>query len=436
MSRVRAFFFAPASPVNLGAVRIGLFSLTAIFAIQEDVVADASRAAVNWRPTSFLRLLPGPPSSAALRTIQVLLVVSAAAAAVGLFTRVTQRVATPLAAYLLAFDSSFGKINHRSMLLVLLLIAIVPARAGDAVSLDRLIAAARTRRAAQIAPDAAYRWPVALAQVTVVSVYVFAGVSKFVNGGVEWFGAEAFQRFLYVRLDQLADPPAAGLWLAARPGWAQATAIASVAFELSLALALIWPLVRTLAVPGLVVFHESTRFLTRINFTRTLLAAVIPLVDWRALGVRVRGNRPRATVLYDGACGLCRRSAAVLWTADAMRRLEFANARDAAVIAERFPRVDAEAALRDMYVVDADGRTYAGFEAYRRLAALVPIGWPVLPFLYVPGVPAIGRAAYRRVADSRIPILHCAGGACELDHDHEPPIPQELLVHANTDALG
>jgi hypothetical protein len=189
-NRVGRFFFAPASPTNLGVVRAGLFSLAAWWALQENVTWDATLARVNWRPTSFFHLLGGPPSAGILRAVQAALVVGAIFAAAGLFTRVAQLVATPLAAYVLGFDSNFGKINHRSMLLVLLLFAILPARLGDGFSIDRLRAAARTRDGAPPGPDPRYRWPLALSQVCAVSVYFFAGISKLVNGGSAWFTAD------------------------------------------------------------------------------------------------------------------------------------------------------------------------------------------------------------------------------------------------------
>jgi predicted DCC family thiol-disulfide oxidoreductase YuxK len=428
MRRIEGFFFAPATPVNLGVLRIGLFATTAICAAGEDVRADAAAAAINWRPTSFFRLLGAPPPAGALRAVQVVLIASAILAAAGIWSRASQWIATPAAAFLLGFDSNFGKINHRSMLLVLLLLAILPARTSDGVSLDRLIDAARRRTAEPVAPHARYRWPVALAQVTAVSVYFFAGVSKLVNGGPAWFSAAAFRRFLYVRLDQLADPPRAGLWLASHPALAQAAAVGSVVFELSVALVLLRPVLKRIVLPGLVAFHEATRALTRIDFTRTLAVAWMPLVDFEAVGARIRGRMRRApdAVFFDGACGLCRRSAAVLGAADALGRLEFVDARDAGALAGRFPQLDPEALLKEMHIVTSSGGVAAGFYAFRRLAAVLPLGWIALPFLYVPGVPAAGRAVYRRIADSRLPVLHCAGGACELDARAAPVRPGNL----------
>ncbi len=415
-ARVDRFFFLPASPTNLGMIRMGLFASVAASAWQENVAADAARAQVNWRPTSFFRLLGGPPSSGVLRTIQVALIAAAILAAAGLFTRPAQIVATPLAAYLLGFDSNVGKINHRSMLLVLLLFALLPARLGDGVSIDRLIAAARARTGSRPPPDPRYRWPVALTQVTAVSVYFFAGLAKIVNGGPDWFGRDAFRRFLYVRLDQLADPPRAGLWLAAHPGWAQAAAIASMTFELSVVLVLVWPVLKRVVLPGLVAFHETTRRLVRIDFTRTMVAALIPLVDYERLGARIRERvrRPRATLLIDGRCDLCRRTAAVLEAADALGRLSIANARDAEVLA-RFPAIDGAGALDEMHLVLPSGRVRAGFDAYRGLAWMLPIGWTLVPFLNVPGIKAIGRRVYGRVARSRLPVLHCTSASCSID---------------------
>lgn len=416
--RVERFFFAPAPPTNLGVVRAGLFSALAAFSIQENVLKDASLARVNWRPTSFFRLLGGPPSSAVLRTIQVLVVVSAILAAAGLFTRAAQLVATPLGAYLLAFDSNFGKINHRSMLLILMLLALLPARLGDGVSLDRLRRAARARDGSPVPPHPDYRWPLALTQVTAVSVYFFAGLSKIVNGGPTWFTADAFRRFIYTRIDQLPNPPRLGLWLGDHPGLAQMTAIASVAFELSVVLVLIWPRIKPLILAGIVLFHEASVALVRIDFRRTMVAALIPLVDYQAAGRRIRERvrRPRSVVLADGWCSLCNRSAAVVKAADALGRIEVGDARDEAML-ERLG-VDPTKALDEMHLVTPAG-TYAGFDAFRRLAWMLPAFWPVAPLLNLPGMRSIGVPIYRRVARSRFPVLHCTSASCTIAREYQ-----------------
>ncbi len=54
-----------------------------------------------------------------------------------------------------------------------------------------------------------------------------------------------------------------------------------------------------------------------------------------------------------------------------------------------------------MQVVDTQGRVTAGFDAFRRLAWVLPAAWPVLPMLYLPGVAPAARRAYAFVAARR-----------------------------------
>jgi hypothetical protein len=70
-------------------------------------------------------------------------------------------------------------------------------------------------------------------------------------------------------------------------------------------------------------------------------------------------------------------------------------------IQSRWPHLDAEACLRDMHVLTANGAIYAGYDGYRSLAWVLPALWPLIPLLYLPPVRWIGWKMYRRVADNR-----------------------------------
>lgn len=128
------------------------------------------------------------------------------------------------------------------------------------------------------------------------------------------------------------------------------------------------------------------------------------LVDWALLARRVgRGlfGQP-LVVLYDGHCTLCRRTAAVLATLDVLGQLRFVNMLDAGARRQAgVDRFDEAALATDIHVV-AGERVWRGFEGYRAICWRLPWYWPVLWALYVPPVPALGRRAYRRVADSRL----------------------------------
>lgn len=57
---------------------------------------------------------------------------------------------------------------------------------------------------------------------------------------------------------------------------------------------------------------------------------------------------------------------------------------------------------RAMWVKCPDSDTaYEGFDGFRRIAWAIPLLWPVLFFLYLPGVPLVGRMVYGWVAANR-----------------------------------
>jgi predicted DCC family thiol-disulfide oxidoreductase YuxK len=110
----------------------------------------------------------------------------------------------------------------------------------------------------------------------------------------------------------------------------------------------------------------------------------------------------RAGFLFDGGCGLCRPTVAALRRLDWRRRVEFMDVyADWSAIAARFPDLPQEQCLTEMHGIDPGGRVYVGFNTYRALAWILPLGWIVLPLLYVPPVPWLGRKVYRAIAENR-----------------------------------
>jgi predicted DCC family thiol-disulfide oxidoreductase YuxK len=106
-------------------------------------------------------------------------------------------------------------------------------------------------------------------------------------------------------------------------------------------------------------------------------------------------------VVYDGLCRFCVRSLSAVQMLDSRHVLRLHDANDRVAVAERFPtlrNVDLDAA---MYVVDGSGRSYAGFYAFRRIARALPLAWPLLPLLHLPGASAVGTRIYALVARNR-----------------------------------
>ena len=99
---------------------------------------------------------------------------------------------------------------------------------------------------------------------------------------------------------------------------------------------------------------------------------------------------------------MCRRTAGIIRKLDVLHRIEFRDVvGDWHNVSARYPSMKLEEALVDMHVVSG-GRFLKGFYAYRSLAWAVPLAWPLIPLLYVPGVPAIGQGIYRHIAGRRL----------------------------------
>lgn len=104
--------------------------------------------------------------------------------------------------------------------------------------------------------------------------------------------------------------------------------------------------------------------------------------------------------LYDGGCARCRAVAAAVAWLDRGRRVRLEPiGGDRLLPGGR--RLAAEELRRAVHVVDQRQRVFSGFPAVRRLAWALPILWPALPALYLPGAARAGAGLYRLAAAGR-----------------------------------
>ena len=120
-------------------------------------------------------------------------------------------------------------------------------------------------------------------------------------------------------------------------------------------------------------------------------------------------------VLYDGTCTLCRGSAERVRHFDTRERIELLDLHDPSV-AQRFPQVNREVAMRWMQAVDLRGRFFSGVDAWARIGLLLP-GWNLLAWLLlVPSIHWLAAKIYAWIARNRYRWNSeiCNEGSCSL----------------------
>jgi predicted DCC family thiol-disulfide oxidoreductase YuxK len=119
-------------------------------------------------------------------------------------------------------------------------------------------------------------------------------------------------------------------------------------------------------------------------------------------------------VFYDGRCRICRRARQTLGRFAPAGAVRFVDANDAEKLA-RYPEMAGADVRGQMYVREPGGAVSCGFDALVSLAPLMPaISW-LSPLLRLRPVRAVGRRAYRWVADNRYRLggqAPCHDGAC------------------------
>jgi predicted DCC family thiol-disulfide oxidoreductase YuxK len=400
-ARWSSMFFVGASAAELAFYRL-LFYGFILYSLgfQIDIRRWAEVSDAFWSPTSFFRVFHLPVLSAA-SLIAILWVwrLSLVLAFVGLFTRLSTLVALVLGFYVIGLPQNFGKVHHNDAIVVIGLAIFAFSRCGDAWSLDGL-------RRARPRAGGSYSWPIELYRLMLALVLFSAGVAKLSTAGpVAWVLSNNL--YYNVLAHQYTHAPPSGLWLLLTryPWTCQVLAGSALTLELSAPLLVLltgrW---RTLLAAGMVGMMIGFWQILGVFFRELIVLLVIFFFPWRQVGARlVRGSgSPHLAVLYDGSCGLCNQTIAVVRALDLLRRVEAHDVLgDWLRVSTRWPALDQKTCLEDMHVITEQGRVHVGFYGYRALAWHLPLGWLLLPVLYTPGVPAIGQRVYSFVARRR-----------------------------------
>ena len=129
-------------------------------------------------------------------------------------------------------------------------------------------------------------------------------------------------------------------------------------------------------------------------------------------------------VIYDGDCNFCRSQVQNLRRLDlGGPRLAFISLHDPRV-AKRFADLPHDRLMKEMVVVDTEGRRHGGADAVRYLSRRLPSLWPAAPVLHLPGTARLWRYLYQQVAKRRYKLAgktgdksSCENGACSVHLD-------------------
>ena len=117
-------------------------------------------------------------------------------------------------------------------------------------------------------------------------------------------------------------------------------------------------------------------------------------------------------VLFDGGCPICRRTVRQLRRLDWLQQLQFADATNEPVRQQVAPSLSFDDAMRQMNVVDGQGRLSGGYDAQLRIARRVPVLVPFGLLGALPGIHQIGSAVYRYIAANRQRQGECSDELC------------------------
>ncbi len=432
------FVFTPADPTPLGLVRVlvGLLLFWSLLVYGLDLHAYLGsdgwanvdvvryfrerRAPWSW---SFWLLVP----DALLRPAWAACLVVLAAFTVGLWSRATAPLAWIIAAST-ANRSPVSVYGFDDIIATWALYLAATGASGQAVSLDRYFARLGRNRAEVARRRKDGRWTapsgvpsptisaniaLRLIQCHLVVIYGMSGLAKF-QGGAWWTGTATWGTLAAgeFRLFDLT-------WLAAYPWLLNAMTHGALALETGYP-ALIWarPL-RPWVIAGATAMHLGIGLtLGLVEFSLAMIAGNLAFASGPWLRSLVSGlDQPAGKVLYDGACPRCRASMAFITAGDPDRVIEpiDLNSVDLATV---HPGLTRDACLKAMHLVRRDGRVEVGYEAAMTLLAWTPASAPFSMVRYVPGVSAVGRRVYNRIASTRPRDGECTDEACGI----HPPV--------------
>ncbi len=291
MPWLSAYLRETRSPVDLAVTRIVVFGLLAFLCVWEHPVWMAGLPKDLLFPpplTGWLTAFPIAPGP--VRAAQVMTLLAAIAATLGVAYRVSAPLAVLGSLYVLGVPELWGKVNHyHNITWFAAILAVSPAT--DALTLGKR---------GIPSPSPAYGRPLAFMGLLIGLAYYWPGIAK-ASTGLSWIWSDNLKYILYQKWAELSGfTPLVPLdhW----PLMLRLSALSVVCFELLFLWLIIIPRLRPWAVAGGLAFHAACAVVIGINFW-PLWACYVVFVPWGRLVTPTTepGPERRAVSIVAGA---------------------------------------------------------------------------------------------------------------------------------------
>ena len=121
-------------------------------------------------------------------------------------------------------------------------------------------------------------------------------------------------------------------------------------------------------------------------------------------------KKNKLIVLYDGECGLCLKTAAIINRIDIFNQLELLTVQDNYY---KYDSLDKDKMLEEMHCLDSNGNIYSGYDSYVHILISMLYTAPLGVIISLPVISHVGAWVYRIVAERR-QTSRCASGTCSF----------------------
>lgn len=380
------------------ALTTGFHVIPAFFALQDNFLSTAFKEYnTNFFTIDVLKVISQSPDWLVILFVWFFMI-SWFFFLVGFKTQMSAIAMTACCYYFYALNSMhIGTLSWDILLVTLFLMCVTP-YCGDYFSVDAVV-----RRDINAWQRSRPFFIQRLLQIQIALTYFYTALYK-VSAQGNWITGNPIFALVNYPQEGVTKNFLIREWMATQPAFCYWIGITVVVIELLMIFLLFYKRTLRSAIVLGIIFHVTLILTFDVPaiffflFPAQLLLFIHPKDVVRWIENKRRHQIP-LKVLYDGQCGFCRLWVERLKVMDLFGRLAFEPLKEK---------------LSEIKLLDGD-TTYGGFDAFRRLCLILPMLYPMLLFVYLPGSTWIGRLVYRLIANNRY-FLHsnktCSDNQC------------------------